>query len=205
MVMAVMVMAAPVANAQNIDRDAEIAKLTKADATLKDAKKAAKSATWINHGKVYYEAANLPTADLYTGADYEQTYVNIGDPESKKDGVVLAGEKYTEMVYPWFKLYVTNGKIATWSQTMTIKKEDLAAVALESYTKAAEMDPKAIARLKDPVKKLEDYYSKAGNAFTMTGEYIKAAYNYTMAYKVQEHPAYEGEKKADYLYYAGYF
>ena len=115
MAMAVMVMAAPMANAQNIDRDAEIAKLKKADATLQDAKKAAKSATWINHGKVYYEAANLPTADLYTGADYEQTYVNIGDPESKKDGVVLAGEKYTEMVYPWFKLYDTNGKIATWS------------------------------------------------------------------------------------------
>ena len=124
MAMAVMVMAAPMANAQNIDRDAEIAKLKKADATLQDAKKAAKSATWINHGKAYYEAANLPTADLYTGADYEQTYVNIGDPESKKDGVVLAGEKYTEMVYPWFKLYVANGKIATWSQTMTIKKED---------------------------------------------------------------------------------
>ncbi|MBR6662605.1 MAG: tetratricopeptide repeat protein [Alistipes sp.] len=205
MVMAVMVMAAPVANAQNIDRDAELAKLKKADATLQDAKKAAKSATWINHGKVYYEAANLPTADLYTGADYEQTYVNIGDPESKKDGVVLAGEKYTEMVYPWFKLYVTNGKIATWSQTMTLRNDDLAAVALESYTKAAEMDPKAIARLKDPVKKLEDFYSKAGNAFTMTGEYIQAAYNYTMAYKVQEHPAYEGDKKADYLYYAGYF
>ena len=44
-VMAVMVMAAPMANAQKVNKDATLAKLAKADADVADAKKGSKAAT----------------------------------------------------------------------------------------------------------------------------------------------------------------
>ena len=203
-VMAVMVMAAPMANAQKVNKDATLAKLTKADADVADAKKGSKAATWINRGKAYYAAASAPTKDIFVGMPLAEMELVMGKAEATNEGVALGGKTYTEMVYPWLKIYMTNGAISTWVVTQTVKDEDLAAVALESYNKAYEMDDKTASKLGDALKELENYYSQNGNVAMEAGLYADAAYAYAQAYKVQESPAFAGEKTPSYLYYAGY-
>ena len=203
-VMAVMVMAAPMANAQKVNKDATLAKLAKADADVADAKKGSKAATWINRGKAYYTAASAPTKDIFVDMPQADLELVLGKADATNEGVQLGDGTYTELVYPWLKIYMADGKIATWLLTQTVKDEDLAAVALDSYNKAYEMDNKSASKLGDLLKQLENYYSQNGNVYMKAAKYVDAAYAYAQAYKVQESPAFAGVKDPSYLYYAGY-
>ena len=203
-VMAVMVMAAPMANAQKVNKDATLAKLAKADADVADAKKGSKAATWINRGKAYYAAAAAPTKDIFVDMPLADLELVLGKADATNEGVTLGSAAYTELVYPWLKIYMTDGKISTWVLTQTVKDEDLAAVALDSYNKAYEMDNKTVGKLEPLLKELENYYSQKGNVDMTATSYASAAYAYSQAYKVQESPAFTGAKDPSYLYYAGY-
>lgn len=203
-VMAVMVMAAPMANAQKVNKDATLAKLTKADADVADAKKGSKAATWINRGKAYYAAASAATKDIYVGMSIADLELALGKADSIADGVVVGDKTLSELTYPWLKIYIAAGVVDAWIPTQTIKDEDLAAVALDSYNKAYEMDNKTASKLAEGLKQLESYYSQNGNVYMEVTRYAEAAYAYAQAYKVQESPAFTGQKDPSYLYYAGY-
>ena len=203
-VLAVMVMAAPMANAQKVNKDAVLAKLTKADADVADAKKAGKAATWMARGKAYYDAAIAPTKDIFSGMELSVAQLAIGKPEATNEGVTLNGQQFTELVYPWMKIYVAGGKVTTWVITQTVKEGDLAMEALNSYNKAYELDPKQAPKIADALKLIENYYSQGGNAAMDAGLFKDAAYLYNCGFTVQESPAYVGTKNCDYLYFAGY-
>ena len=203
-VLAVIVMATPMANAQKVNQQMLLDKIASADAAVKDAKKGAKAATWISRGDAYYNAAITPTKDLFTGVDYPVVEVAMGLPESKTDGVVINNNTFTEMVYPWVKIYVANNKVITWIQTKQVKDGDLIMTALESYKKAYEMDPKQGKKIDVCLKRLMNYLSMSGNADQDAARWGNAAENYYNAYLVQEHPAFVDAKNASFLYFAGY-
>ena len=203
-VLAVMVMAAPMANAQKVNKDAVLAKLTKADADVADAKKAGKAATWMARGKAYYDAAIAPTKDIFSGMELSVAQLAIGKPEATNEGVTLNGQQFSELVYPWMKIYVAGGKVVTWVITKTVKEGDLAMEALNSYNKAYELDPKQAPKVAEALKSVENYYSQGGNAAMDAGLFKEAAYFYNCGFTVQESPAYVGTKNCDYLYFAGY-
>lgn len=203
-VLAVIVMATPVVNAQKVNKDMLIDKIANAEAATKNPKKSGKAATWINLGNAYYDAAIIPTKDLFTGVEYPVIEVAMGLPESKQDGVVLNGVSYTEMVYPWVKIYVANNKVITWIQTQNVKDEDLAMKALEAYKKAYEVEPKQASKILTCLKRLMNFLSMSGNADQDAARWGNAADNYYKAYLVQDCPAFTEEKNASYLYYAGY-
>ncbi|MBO7331856.1 MAG: tetratricopeptide repeat protein [Alistipes sp.] len=203
-VLAVIVMATPVVNAQKVNKDMLIDKIANAEAATKNPKKSGKAATWINLGNAYYDAAIIPTKDLFTGVEYPVIEVAMGLPESKQDGVVLNGVTYTEMVYPWVKIYVANNKVITWIQTQNVKDEDLAMKALEAYKKAYEVEPKQASKVMACLKRLMNFLSMSGNADQDAARWGNAADNYYKAYLVQECPAFTEEKNASYLYFAGY-
>lgn len=177
-VMAVTFMAAPMANAQKVNKDAILSKLAKCDADVADAKKGAKAATWINRGKAYYEAAAAPTKDIFQDMEMSMATLNLGKPEATNEGVTLNGKVCTEMVYPWLKIYVADGKIFAWIPTQQIKDEDLAAVAVASYNKAFELDKKSGDKVLDGLKQVENYYSQSGNVNMSAGRYGEAAYDF---------------------------
>ena len=203
-VLAVIVMATPMANAQKVNQQMLLDKIASADAAVKDAKKGAKATTWISRGDAYYNAAITPTKDLFTGVDYPVVEVAMGLPESKTDGVVINNNTFTEMVYPWVKIYVANNKVITWIQTKQVKDGDLIMTALESYKKAYEMDPKQGKKIDVCLKRLMNYLSMSGNADQDAARWGNAAENYYNAYLVQEHPAFVDAKNASFLYFAGY-
>lgn len=203
-VLAVIVMATPVVNAQKVNKQLLLDKIANAEATVKNPKKSSKAASWINLGNAYYDAAITPTKDLFTGVEYPVIEVAMGLPESKTDGVVLNGVTYTEMTYPWVKIYVANNKVITWVQTQQVVEGDLVIKALDAYKKAYEVEPKQASKIETALKRLMNFLSMSGNADQDAARWGSAADNYYKAYLVQEHPAFSEAKNASFLYYAGY-
>ncbi len=198
---AALLVAVPAVQAQKVNKEALLAKIEKSDADIADAKKGAKSATWINRGKAFYEAAVEPTKSLFVNMDAAMMKLAIGDPKSK-EAATLNGAEYEAWVYPYFTAYIKDGKVATWKQTKFVVK-DAAKKAIEAYNKAAEMDPKVAAKAKEGLKQVSDFCSQVGNAGLDSGDYVGAANAYATAYEAQSSPAH-GEADPSLLYYAGY-
>lgn len=200
-VLALLTAAVPAAQAQKVNESALLSKTEKSDSDIADAKKSAKAATWLNRGKAYYEAAQAPTKDLFMEEDEALLKLAVGDPESAEE-VTLLGVPYTAMVYPYFTVYMKDGKVAAWTQTKEVKAGAVE-VALEAYDKAYRLDPKSAEKVKTGLKQLSDYCSQVGNVGLVTGEYKTSADAYVQAYRIQSNPAY-GEADPALLYYAGY-
>ena len=115
-VLAVMVMAVPMANAQKVNKSAIEAKLEKADAAVADAKKGTKAATWIARGKAYYEAANVATKDLFVGMEGQSIKKSAG-VEPSHAGILVPidhlGQGAFEHAHDFPKRHLSN-PLWTW-------------------------------------------------------------------------------------------
>lgn len=200
-VLAVMLVAVSAVQAQKVNKSALVSKIEKSDADIADAKKGAKSATWINRGKAFYEAAIEPTKSLFVNMDATMLKLAVGEPAST-ESVTLVNVPYEAWVYPWFTAYIKDGKIATWSQTQWVM-EDAPAKAIEAYNKAYEMDPKTAEKVKEGLKQVSDFCAQVGNTGIDTGNYAAAADAYALAFEAQSSPAH-GNPEPALLYYAGY-
>ena len=139
-----MAMVVPTATAQKINEQSTLAKLSKSDAEVVDAKKSAKASVWVNRAKVYTDALIEPTKAL--NVDFDVTFLNqiMNDTPTE---TVTDEQQRTVLVYPWVKVYVKNNKIAAWSQTREVK-EGMFDVIVEAATKALELDPKSASKVK---------------------------------------------------------
>ena len=205
MVAAALVLAAPAAEAQKVNKEALLAKIAKSDADVANAKKGAKASTWINRGKAYYEAAAEPTKSLFANMEAQMMRLTVGEPVSKEQETL--GEEgntktYEVWVYPYFRAYVLDGKIAAWKLTQRVA-DGLVETAIESYAKAYELDPKSADRVKAGLKQISDFCSQEGNVNLELGDFKAAADAFGLAYAAQAVPAYGGADP-ELLYYAGY-
>ena len=206
-VLAVTFMAAPMANAQRgVSKDALTAKLAKIDATIADAKKATKAATWLKHAQETYKVLSAPVANIFVGMPFEEAQINIGKPDSSNANVNLNGKAYTEHVYPWMKLYVgADNKIGTWVMTQQVSDKDLVGVIMNSYNKALELDAKKMAEpVGEGLKMLENYLNQSASVAMDAGLNKLAAEAYARAYAVQETPGFTGIANKQYLFYSGF-
>ena len=205
MVAAALVLAARAAEAQKVNKEALLAKIAKSDADVANAKKGAKASTWINRGKAYYEAAAEPTKSLFANMEAQMMRLTVGEPVSKEQETL--GEEgntktYEVWVYPYFRAYVLDGKIAAWKLTQRVA-DGLVETAIESYAKAYELDPKSADRVKAGLKQISDFCSQEGNVNLELGDFKAAADAFGLAYAAQAVPAYGGADP-ELLYYAGY-
>ena len=205
MVAAALVLAAPAAEAQKGNKEALLAKIAKSDADVANAKKGAKASTWINRGKAYYEAAAEPTKSLFANMEAQMMRLTVGEPVSKEQETL--GEEgntktYEVWVYPYFRAYVLDGKIAAWKLTQRVA-DGLVETAIESYAKAYELDPKSADRVKAGLKQISDFCSQEGNVNLELGDFKAAADAFGLAYAAQAVPAYGGADP-ELRYYAGY-
>lgn len=201
--MAVIVMAAPIANAQKVNKEALVAKLAKVDADSQDAKKAAKAATWMARGNAYLEAAEAPSKDIFLDMDYAVASVALGRATSQNEGVNVGGVACTEYVYPLLKVYVAGGKVAGWVVTSPVKEGDLAMEAANSFVKAGQLDAKLAAKVNEGLEKVKNYYSTMGTVAFRIAEAEAAATNFMAADKIQGMAGYTGQKSGDFVYNAG--
>lgn len=200
--LAALLMAAPAVQAQKVNKDALLSKITKSDADIVDAKKNAKAATWINRGKAFYDAAVAPTKDLFIGVEGTMLKLTpgVGEPQSVEQTKI--GDQAVEAwVYPYFTVYFQDGKIIAWKQTDVILA-DAAQKAIEAYNKAFEVDPKSADKAKEGLKLVRDYCAQVGDVSHKTLDETAAADAYAMAFDAVASPAYNAPEP-ELLYFAG--
>ncbi|MEG1622559.1 MAG: hypothetical protein RR330_04230 [Alistipes sp.] len=201
-----LLLAVPAVKAQKVDRDAFMQKIEKSDADIADAKKTTKVATWMNRGKIYYEAAVEPTKNIFIGMEEAMLQLALGAPQSTAAVTIEAtGAIYNTYVYNWLTAYLKDGKVISWKETDQIYP-DAIKVALAAYAKAYEMDASQASRLKDGLEQINNFCSQEGNVNIDIAEYKRAAKAYMTAYEAQMQPAYlaaGGKANPALLYYAG--
>lgn len=200
--LAAVLLAVPVVEAQKVNKSAIVGKLQKSDADIADAKKNAKASTWMNRGKVYYEAAVAPTKDVFVGMETMMLKMTAGEPQSVGQET-LAGVAYESWVYPFVTVYVKDGKVATWTETQTVY-EGAGQVAVEAYLKALSLDQKQAEKVKEGMQQLANYYSQLGNTSLDAARYADAADGYLNAHNILSNPVMGEKQDGTLVYYAGY-
>ena len=201
MAAALLAFAVPAANAQKVNTSKEVAKLDKADATIVDAKKSTKAATWNAHGKAYTDAYMLPTKELLRDTPVMTLQMNVGQPDTMVEGVFM-GTPVIVCSYEYVDVYVdAMGMIVGWDQKKEIK-ENLAETAIESFKKAYEMDPKLGSKIATNAMTLANALVIQGDMLS-NSKPIEAAKNFELAYRAQQIVP-EAKANPANLYNAGY-
>ena len=147
----------------------------KALVATKDAKKAAKPATWTKLAEAYMAAYNNPTANVTLGIDKTTfTMMNKEKPISTSP-VQIEGQTYEKMQFANYDAYFNAaGMLVITNVTHPSVEGDLLGEAVKAYAKAYELGEKA--EKVDP--KLQEiatkYYEEAYSAYQL-GDMKKAA------------------------------
>ena len=153
-------LAVQVADAQVKTPEAAQKALDGAVAASKDAKKAAKVATWLKLASAYMDAYNAPAGSAWIGASKQELKLLMSnDKVLKTENVVLGGEPHTKEVYSNKDLYYNpQGQLVMIDVTKPVVKNALEG-ACEAYSKAYEVDVKQT-KLKDILAGLENINKK---------------------------------------------
>lgn len=184
-----LMLAAPSVNAQTktVDVEGFHKRIAKSDAEVADAKKASKASVWLNRGKLFYDAAAAPTAEVSEMMTVTMAQVMFGEPRAQK--AVVNGTEYIELTYPAFVVYADqNGLFQFWYPTLVVKENALE-TAEEAYDKAVELDPKTLDRVKLGLTDIKNHYLISGGNLFKMGKYNEAAANFEKAYAVSVKPA----------------
>lgn len=172
----IMILLALVAGTQlaSAQKTAEACKaaVAKAKAACDDPKKAAKPATWIGLAKAGLEAYTAPRldGDMFIGHPRQELAMLLSNakPLSTTQETV-GGEGYIVDHYATCDFYYNAAEILQFVVTTKPYIDNSLEMALEAYSKAAEVDPKASKAkdIKDGITKVATYYqTEALNYYT---------------------------------------
>lgn len=169
---------------EKVDADKLRSAIAKSDAEIADAKKAAKSATWVKRGNMFIDVDGKPVNGVYSSMPEAMLKATYGDAASTSETV--SGKEYTVYTYEHFKAYLSNGMVDFFIPVTVV---DPAALdkAYEAFAKAYEMDAKSSKAVVEGMqavqrKSVED----AGAQFTL-GNYKQAATGFRRAYNASAH------------------
>ncbi|MDR2937177.1 MAG: tetratricopeptide repeat protein [Rikenellaceae bacterium] len=178
-----------VASAQvKLDAEGLRKKVAAADANVQDAKKAARAQTWIDRGNAYFQAAVAPDASLYKSMDQANVTLLCGKP-GETTTKEIGGQKYSVQVFENYDLYIPEGdtKVAFWIVKTEVVPNGLG-VAMDSYHKAVELDPKTASKVKPLAIKVADTYKQEADIEFSASQYKEAAHAFSAAYDISADP-----------------
>ena len=181
------------ATAQKVSNAAYMAKLEKSNEEIANPKKAGKSATWFNRGKLCADAIIEPTKSLFAGLDANMLTMTLGaSPNEVKDGVYK---------FDGLTVHTKDGKVVAW-EVHTEALPNAFNLAKEAFTKAYELDPSSGPRIKAALEALINHYSEIGSLSLDISAYKNAIDVYLKAVELQKHPAI-GKEDPRYYFFAG--
>lgn len=190
LVAAAIVAGAPLASAQSskLDVAAFQGRIAKSDAAIANAKQAAKASVWLDRGKLFVDAFNAPSANIYVGMDDAAATLILGRPSATAEQAV--GEAtYVRKTYASVDAFFAQDptgveRVAFWIPTVNIVDNALG-IATEAYQKAYTLDKGSASKVRAGQQAIGDAYKQvAGNDFAQQ-EYQKAAAAFALAYDVQ--------------------
>ncbi len=171
-------LAVQVADAQTKSPDQARKALESAEAASKEAKKAAKVATWTKLASAYMDAYNAPSGNVWIGASKQELQLLMGNQQpASSETVLLGGQPFLKEVYADKDFYFNqNGQLVMIDVTKPVV-EDALGGALEAYKKAYEVDAKQ-SKVKDIKAGLAEiarkYLDEGMNAYQF-GDLAKAS------------------------------
>ena len=199
-------LAVQVADAQVKSPAAAAKAVTSAEAASKDAKKAAKVATWVKLAQSYMDAYNAPAGNAWIGATAQELSLLMGSEKPVSETQVeLNGIPYLKVSYSNKDFYYGQDlKLAMIIVTQPVV-EDALAKSFEAWKKAYEVDAKQ-SKVKDINAGLasiaQKYVGDAYNAYQF-GDLAKASKLFAAAAEVSATAPYSNLDK-DALYNAGF-
>ena len=199
-------LAVQVADAQVKSPAAAAKAVTSAEAASKDAKKAAKVATWVKLAQSYMDAYNAPVGNAWIGATAQELSLLMGSEKPVSETQVeLNGIPYLKVSYSNKDFYYGQDlKLAMIIVTQPVV-EDALAKSFEAWKKAYEVDVKQ-SKVKDITAGLasiaQKYVGDAYNAYQF-GDLAKASKLFAAAAEVSATAPYSNLDK-DALYNAGF-
>jgi len=199
-------LAVQVADAQVKSPAAAAKAVTSAEAASKDAKKAAKVATWVKLAQSYMDAYNAPVGNAWIGATAQELSLLMGSEKPVSETQVeLNGTPYLKVSYSNKDFYYGQDlKLAMIIVTQPVV-EDALAKSFEAWKKAYEVDAKQ-SKVKDINAGLasiaQKYLGDAYNAYQF-GDLAKASKLFAAAAEVSATAPYSNLDK-DALYNAGF-
>ena len=193
LVAALATLVVPAATAHKINDAAFAAKLEKSNLDIENPKKACKSVTWYNRGKLCLDAITAPTKSLYAGLDMAMLSMSIGVTPNEVNGDVHS--------FDWVDITTKDGKVRAWK----VKKEVLPGafdIAKEAFLKAYELDVASAPKIKTALETLVNHYSELGSRSIDLTEYKAAIDYYLKAAALQQNPAI-GKEDSRFYFFAG--
>lgn len=202
---AIVALSAQVALAQNgsaPDAEQIKGKLEKSDKDIENPKKQTLAKTWITRGEVYNQVIDVHSLNLHAGMTMTEAQLLYRKP-SANDQATINDQVYETAVYPFFTLYLQQGKVSFWKETNYFVDGPYAK-AFESFDKAYSLDAekKVTKKIKVGLEELRDkYISLAMNNYKM-GEYLNASKAFEGSYKCSSHPSIN-QVDTSVIYYTG--
>jgi len=114
--------------------------IDKNDLVIQNPKKNINPSTWMDRGKLFYDAYNINIAPLSFGMPALNAELFFKKPKqivpSEEDGVTMEVYEYSQI-----KLYFANGGLRSWEEIKTVVDNPLGE-AVKAYQKAASLDEK---------------------------------------------------------------
>lgn len=173
--------------------------IERSDAEIADAKKGAKAATWLKRGDTFFEVEGKPVNGLYVGMPELLLTASFGQGAPSEE--TIGGRTYKVYTYEHFKTYLNGDQVEFFVPTTVVEPAALDK-AMESYSKAYEMDKKQSKKVAEGLERLRvKSVENAGAAYSL-GDYKSASANFRRAYRASEHPSMKSVDTLS-LYYAG--
>jgi len=189
-----------VATGGKVDVEKLRASVAKSDAEVADAKKGAKSATWIKRGTTLLDVDGRATSGLYAGMPENMLKLSFGEGTVSEETV--GGAQYKVYTYPHAKVYVTAAGVVEFYTPTTIVIPGALDKAYDAFAKAYEMDAKTAKKVGEGMTSIRTRSFEAGGTLYGLQDYKGASDNFRRAFRASSHPT---SPSVDTLaiYYAG--
>lgn len=178
-------------------------KLAKSDASIADAKKGQKVATWLDRGALLTEIAGAHTLNAQNGWDEATIMLVLGKPSSESQAEVN-GTTYHVLHYGEVDLYMNANKQLTFTKVVQPVVVDPLSLAYDAYLRAVSLDAKGkkSKKIGEGLRMVHDMLFNDGVNFYTQGEYGKSVESLELSIEVGRH---ELLKSVDTIamYYAG--
>ncbi len=172
-----------------IDREGLLKRIEKSDAEIANPKKAEKAATWLNRGKLFYDAATEVSKNLFDGMDIAMLEAMFGEPSAVEE-VDLGGVPMRKMSYPYFTAYVNaDNQLKAWKTAGEIYEGALEK-SVEAYQKAYELDKSVADKVRAGTENIFNLLLKEGGSAYVIQDFQGAGDSFARAYGVSVMPGY---------------
>lgn len=185
-----------------IDEAGLLKKIEKSDQDIANPKKADNPSTWINRGKVFFDAATAVSGNFFDGLDPLTATIMFGEPTQKED-VVIGSTHYVKQTFPYFIGYFDGeGHLRAWEVTHVVY-ENAIEEAVAAYAKAHELDQttkspgKNAGKISAGLNEIYNYLYKEASVLFSLGDYKGAAAIFEKAQAVVKTPGFVVDAETD--------